>query len=72
MGLSEARSFSKEEMRHHAERYDDSPHESGLRDELSELLRASAQRIIRQAVEVELGAFLQKHSAARDAQISHN
>ena len=38
-----------------------------FRDELSELVRAGAQRIIRRAVEAELGAFLEEHSAARDA-----
>ena len=38
-----------------------------LRDELSELVRAGAQRNIRRAVEAELGAFLEEHSAARDA-----
>lgn len=39
-----------------------------LRDELSELVRHGAQRIIRQAVEVELKAFLDEHEAERDAQ----
>ena len=38
-----------------------------FRDELSELARAGAQRIIRQAVEAELGAFLEEHSTERDA-----
>ncbi len=33
-----------------------------LRDELSELVRAGAQRIIRQAVEAELAAFLEEHA----------
>ena len=37
-----------------------------FRDELSELVREGAQRIIRYAVEAELGAFLEDHSAARD------
>ena len=37
------------------------------RDELSELVRAGAQRIIRQAVEAELGAFLEEHADAHDA-----
>ena len=36
------------------------------RDELSELVREGAQRIIRQAVEAELGTFLEEHAAARD------
>ena len=39
-----------------------------LRDELSELVREGAQRIIRQAVEAELGAFLEEHAAGHDAQ----
>ena len=38
-----------------------------FRDELSELVREGAQRIIRQAVEAELGAFLEEHAADRDA-----
>ena len=38
-----------------------------FRDELSELVRAGAQRIIRRAVKAELGAFLEEYSAARDA-----
>ena len=38
-----------------------------FRDELSELVRRGAQRIIRQAVEVELGAFLEEHAGERDA-----
>ena len=38
-----------------------------FRDELSELVREGAQRIIRQAVEGELQAFLEEHSAERDA-----
>ena len=38
-----------------------------FRDELSELVRERAQRIIRQAVEGELQAFLEEHSAERDA-----
>ena len=33
-----------------------------FRDELSELVREGAQRIIRQAVEAELGAFLEEHA----------
>ena len=37
-----------------------------FRDELSELVREGAQRIIRQAVEAELGAFLEEHSTERD------
>ena len=37
-----------------------------FRDELSELVREGAQRIIRQAVEAELGTFLEEHAAARD------
>jgi len=39
-----------------------------FRDELSELLRAGAQRIIRQAVEAELRDFLEEHPVARDTQ----
>jgi putative transposase len=35
-------------------------------DELSDLVRAGAQRIIRQAVEAELTAFLQQHAGAQD------
>ena len=38
-----------------------------FRDELSELVREGTQRIIRQAVEAELGAFLEEHAADRDA-----
>ena len=38
-----------------------------FRDELSELLREGAQRIIRQAVEAELGAFLEEHAGEHDA-----
>ena len=38
------------------------------RDELSELVREGAQRIIHQAVEAELGAFLEEHAADHDAQ----
>lgn len=37
-----------------------------LRDELSELVRQGAQRIIRQAVEAELQVFLDAHGAERD------
>src|SRR5690606_36111194 len=37
-------------------------------DELSDLVRDGAQRIIRQAVEAELKAFLEEHSAERDTQ----
>ena len=37
-----------------------------FRDELSELVREGAQKIIRQAVEVELGAFLEEHATERD------
>ena len=33
-----------------------------FRDELSDLVREGAQRIIRQAVEAELGAFLEEHA----------
>ena len=36
-------------------------------DELSDLVREGAQRIIRQAVEAELKAFLEQHAAAQDA-----
>jgi transposase-like protein len=39
-----------------------------FRDELSELVQDGAQRIIKQAVETELQAFLDAHEAARDAQ----
>ena len=39
-----------------------------LRDELSELVREGAQRIIRQAVEAELEAFVEGYAADRDAQ----
>ena len=42
-----------------------------FQDELSELVREGAQRIIRQTVEAELGAFLEEHSAARDARGRH-
>ena len=38
------------------------------RDELSDLVREGAQRIIRQAVEAELEAFLEEHEAEHDAQ----
>ena len=38
-----------------------------FRDELSELVREGAQRIIHQAVEAELGNFVEDHAAARDA-----
>ena len=38
------------------------------RDELSELLGEGAQRIIRQAVEAELEAFLEGYTADHDAQ----
>lgn len=38
-----------------------------FRDELSDLVRDGAQRIIKQAVEAELQAFLNEHAAARDA-----
>jgi len=36
-------------------------------DELSDLVREGAQRIIRQAVEAELKVFLEQHAAAQDA-----
>lgn len=39
-----------------------------FRDELSELVRDGAQRIIRQAVEGELKAFLDTHAGARDVE----
>jgi transposase-like protein len=39
-----------------------------FRDELSELVRDGAQRIIRQAVEAELEAFLTEHAGERDAE----
>jgi len=38
-----------------------------FRDELSDLVRDGAQRIIRQAVEAELKGFLEEHAAERDA-----
>ena len=38
-----------------------------FRDELSDLARQGAQRIIRQAVEAELMGFLEEHAAERDA-----
>lgn len=38
-----------------------------FRDELSELVRDGAQRIIRQAVEAELKSFLETHADAQDA-----
>src|SRR5690606_39391622 len=37
-----------------------------FRDELSDLVRQGAQRIIRQAVEAELKAFLEAHERDRD------
>ena len=37
-----------------------------FRDELSELVREGAQRIIRHAVEAELGAFLEEHAGEHD------
>jgi transposase-like protein len=39
-----------------------------FRDELSELVRHGAQRIIRQAIEAELKVFLDEHTAERDQQ----
>ena len=36
-----------------------------FRDELSELVRADAQRIIRQSVEAELHAFAEEHAVGR-------
>ena len=39
-----------------------------FRDELSDLVREGAQRIIRQAVEAELGAFLEEYAGDHDAQ----
>lgn len=39
-----------------------------FRDELSELVREGAQRIIRQAVEAELKVFLEEHAGERDLQ----
>lgn len=39
-----------------------------FRDELSDLARQGAQRIIRQAVEAELMGFLEGHAAERDAE----
>ena len=66
MGLSKARSFSKLEMHNHKRRYDDSLDNPAFQDELSELVRESAQRIIRQVVEAELGAFLEEHAGEHD------
>ena len=40
-----------------------------FRDELSELVREGAKRIIRRAVEAELGAFLDEHAGDHDAQV---
>ncbi len=37
-----------------------------FRDELSDLVRDGAQRIIRQAVEAELKVFLDSHAGERD------
>jgi putative transposase len=37
-----------------------------FRDELSDLVRQGAQRIIRDAVEAELRAFLEQHADERD------
>ena len=37
-----------------------------FRDELSDLVREGAQRIIRQAVEAELGALLEEHAPRSD------
>ena len=37
-------------------------------DEFSDLVRHGAQRIIRQAVEVELKVFLEEHATERDSQ----
>lgn len=39
-----------------------------FRDELSDLVRDGAQRIIREAVEAELKAFLEAHAGERDAE----
>ena len=38
-----------------------------FRDELSDLVREGARRIIAQAVEAELNTFLNEHAEARDA-----
>ena len=38
-----------------------------FRDELSEVVRHGAQKIIPQAVEVELQAFVEEHATKRDA-----
>ena len=38
----------------------------GFRDELSELVREGAQRLIRRAVEAELKTFLDEHESERD------
>ena len=39
-----------------------------LRDELSELVREGARQIIRQAVEAELGVYLEEHEGEHDGQ----
>jgi hypothetical protein len=39
-----------------------------FRDELSDLVRDGAQRIIRQAVEAELKGFLDAHASERDTE----
>ena len=43
-----------------------------FRDELRGLVREGAQRIIRQAEEVELGIFLEEHSIERNARGHRN
>ena len=40
-----------------------------FRDELSEVVRHGARKIIRQAVEAELQAFVEEHAADRDARV---
>ena len=40
----------------------------GFRDELSDLVREGAQRLIRQAVEAELKTFLDEHECERDGE----
>lgn len=55
------------EMCHHGERYDCFVFPIQLfENELSDLVRDGAQRIILQAVEAELQAFLDGHAAERD------
>ncbi len=54
-------------MHHHAQRYDDSLYESSLSGRTERIGARGQQRIIRHAVEAELGAFSEEHSGERDA-----